>query len=91
MIQLHDGYFPNDFLLISYLGYILVRSCEQSFFCRKKQLNDENHAQGTHSAKMGADSLAENTPKNIWPTCQIGQNVWDIVEKSLHGAAVVRG
>ena len=43
-------------------------------FCRKK-MNDGNHGQGTHNAKMGADSLAENTPyttKCIRPIFLIG-------------------
>ena len=67
-----DGYFPNSFWPISYLGYILVRSENQSFLW-KKQLNDGNHEQGTHSAKMGADSSSAentpNTPKFIRPIC----------------------
>ena len=53
----------------------------------KDNRNDENHEQGTQSAIMGADSLAENTPnspKFIWLICPIGPKVWDIVEKRLH-------
>ena len=34
-------------------------------FLLKKQLKDVNHGQRTHSAKIGAESLAENTPKCI--------------------------
>ena len=43
----------------------------------------------THKLKlpeMGADSLAENTSN----TSKFGQKVWDIVEKMLHWASVVR-
>ena len=45
--------------------------------------NDGNRGQGTHSAKMGAYSSAENTPNNpifIWPNCPIGSKVWDVVQ-----------
>ena len=44
------------------------------------------NVQGTHSTRMGADSLAENTtnaPKLIRPT-------WDFDEKRLHLVSVVR-
>ena len=61
----------------------------QSFLWKKNQLNDGNHGQGTHSAKMGTDSSAKNTPKFIRIICQIVQKVWDIVEKRLHRASVV--
>ena len=53
-----------------------------------------NQEQGTHSEKMCADSLAKNTlntQRFIWPICPIGSKVWDIVEKRLHRASVVRG
>ena len=52
----------------------------------------ENHGHGTHSAKMGADSLAENTsntPKLIWPIRPNGPKVWDVVEKRHHWASIV--
>ena len=42
-----------------------------------------HNEQGTYSAKMGADSFAENTQiilKSIWLICPIGPKVWDIVE-----------
>ena len=32
-------------------------------------MNNGKHGQGTHSAKMGADSLAENAPVNICLIC----------------------
>ena len=55
-------------------------------FLWKKQLNDGNHEQGTHSAKMGADSSSAentpNTPKFIRPICP---KVWDIVKKGFIG------
>ena len=64
------------------------------FFLCKKQLNDGNHGQGAHSAKMGADSLAENNPnisKKSRLICPIGPNLWNIVEKRLHQTSVIRG
>ena len=51
--------------IIVYQYHIWVRSEKQSF-CEKK-LNVENHGQGTHIAKMGADTLAESTTKFILP------------------------
>ena len=76
-----DGYFPNSLQPLLYLGYIWV------FVKKNQQQNDGNHGQGTHSAKMGADSSAKNTPnvpKVIRPICPIGPKVWNIVEKRLH-------
>ena len=35
---------------------IWVRSEKQRFFCRKQTLNDRNHGQEYHSAKLGGDS-----------------------------------
>ena len=52
------------------------------------------HSQGTHSSKIGADSSAENTPNTPECICQIvcpSPKVWDIDEKRLHWASVVRG
>ena len=56
-------------------------SRKQSFLVEKKnkQQNDRNHGQGTHSAKIGADSLAENTPNSIWPIYPISLKVWDVI------------
>ena len=88
-LRMHDGYFPYSFRTMSYLGFISVRSEKQSFY-GKKQLNYGNHGQGTHSAKMGADSSAKNIPKFIRTICQIGQKVWDIVEKKLHWTSIAR-
>ena len=51
-------------------------------------MNDGNHGQGTHSAKMRTASSAENTPKFIR---QSAQKVWNIVEKRPHRASVVCG
>ena len=62
----------------------------QRVFFRKKQLN--NYGQGTHSAKIGVDSLDENTPntsKIIQPIFPIGRKVLDIVQKRLHKASLV--
>ena len=59
----------------------------------QKQLNDGDHGQGTHSSKMGTDTLAKNTQnavKQFWMICPIGPKVWDIIEKRLHRASVVR-
>ena len=44
---------------ISYLGYVSI----SKFFLLLKQLSYGNHEQGTHSAKMCADSLAKKYPK----------------------------
>ena len=47
----------------------------------------------THCAKKDADSTAKNTPntpKFIWPILPFGPKVWDINEKRLHRASVVR-
>ena len=58
---------------------------EKQFFLWKKQLKERG--------AVGADSLAEsttNTPNFIWPICPICPKVWDIVEKRLHQASVVR-
>ena len=32
-----------------------------------------------------------DTQRFFWQICQIGTKVWDIVEKRLHGASIVRG
>ena len=42
--------------------------------------------QGTHSTEMGADELAENTPKFVCPCPKIS----DFDEKRLHWASVIR-
>ena len=65
-------------------------------FCRKKELNDGKHGQGTHSAKKGADSSAvnsQNTPKSlkfIRPIDPIGPKIWDILKKGLYWVSVIR-
>ena len=46
-------------------------------------MNNGKHGQGNHCTKMGADSLAENTPKFIRPICTIGSEVWGIVKKGF--------
>ena len=59
---------PNKCLVFGYKGIIC---------CRNNSILIENrsngkHEQGTHSIKMGADKLAENTPnvpKSICPNC----------------------
>ena len=75
----HDGYLPKHFWPKSYLGFL-----KSKVFCRKKQSNDRNHGKATHSAKMGGDSLAENTsddtPKFIRPICPFGPKAWDIIK-----------
>ena len=65
---MHHCYFPNSVGPISYLGYKYIHvfgfgQKGKVFFVEKTtvELNDRNHGQGTHSAKMGADNLAENT------------------------------
>ena len=47
---------------------------------------------GKNSAKIGgdADCLAQNTQKKFHPIFRIGPKIWDIVEKRLHWASVVR-
>jgi hypothetical protein len=45
---------------------------------------------GLTIAKMGANSLDENTPKFIQPICPIDLKVWNIVKKRLHQASAVR-
>ena len=63
---------------------------------------NEKHGQGTHSTKMGADKLAQNTPnasEGLWLrwsgplSAQIvcpSPKIWDIDEKRLYLASVVR-
>ena len=50
----------------------------------EKQLND-----GNHIAKMGADSLAKNTPNTPTIIRQIYTKDWEIVEKRVHRASVI--
>ena len=67
------GYFPNSLRPISYLRYILVRSEKQSFLW-KKQLNDRNHEQGTHRAKMGTDySIVKDSSADLGVNSKIVQ------------------
>ena len=67
---MHDGYISISQICQYHIWDVLtiwVRSEKQSVVW-KKQLNDGNHGQRTHSVKIGADSLAEitpNTPKFI--------------------------
>ena len=66
---------PNKYLGFGYKGLN---------FCRK-------HGQGTNSTKISADKLAKNSPsapKFIRPNCL---KVWDLEEKRLHWASIVRG
>ena len=44
-----------------------------------------------HSAKIGVDSLDENTPNTsrIRSICPIGRKACDIVQKRLHQASIV--
>ena len=49
------------------------------------------HGQGTHCTKMGADSLAENTPNLSAQFVCLSPKVWYFDEKRLHWASVVRG
>ena len=61
-----------------------IKDC--SFFV--KLLINGKHGQGTHSIKMGANGLAENTqnaPKFICPIPKF----WDFDEKRLHWVSVV--
>ena len=48
------------------------------------------HGQGTHCTKMGADSLAENTPNAPEFIC-LSPKVLDSNDKRLHWMSVVRG
>ena len=48
------------------------------------------HGHGTHSTKIGADKLAQNTPNAPKLICP-SPKVWDFDEKRLHWASVVRG
>ena len=58
--------------------------------CEKTQLSDGNHEQGTHSVKMGANSLAENT-QNTPKSVQLAhQFCICIVKNRLHWASLVR-
>ena len=60
-------------------------------------MNNGKHGQGTHITKMGAESLAENTPndpKFICPIClpnlsAQAQKFWISMKKRLHWASVV--
>ena len=47
------------------------------------------HRQGTHSTKMGADKLAKNSPNAQKLICP-SPKIWDLDEKRLHWASVVR-
>ena len=79
----------SQILLIQYqIWDVFGLGLKSKVFCRKK---NENYRPGTHSAKMGADSLAKNNPKFIRPICPIGPKVWDIIEKRLHRVSVFRG
>ena len=52
-------------------------------------MNDGSH----DNAKCQISSSAENTqsiPKFIPPICSIGPKVWDIIEKELYRASIVR-
>ena len=61
---------------------IFVLGQKNKGFLQKKQLNDGNHGQSTHSAKMRDDRSAENTTntlKFIRPICHpIGPKVTDV-------------
>ena len=52
-------------------------------------MNNGKNGQGTHCAKMVADSSAENTPNAPEFICT-SPNVLDCNEKRLHGASIVR-
>ena len=57
-------------------------------------MNIGKHGQGTHCAKMGADSSAENTPNApefICPICLPNSKSSRFQWKRLHWASVVRG
>ena len=56
---------------------------------QKKWLINGKHGQGTHSTKMGDDSSAKNTPNAPEFVCP-NPKVWDLNEKRLHWASVVR-
>ena len=61
-------------------------------FYNGKSINGK-HRQRTHSTKMVADELAENTPNALNLSAQIFcpyPNVWDFDEKRLHWASLVR-
>ena len=56
-------------------------------------MNNGKHGQGTHCTKMGADSLAENTPNSHNLSAQFvcpSPKVLDLNEKRLHWASVVQ-
>ena len=46
------------------------------------------HGHGTHSTKIGADKLAQNTPNAPKLICP-SPKVWDFDEKRLHWAFIV--
>ena len=58
-------------------------------------MNNGKHGQGTHSTKMGADSLAENTPnasKHFSPKCLPKPKSWNFLKKALSlWVTIVRG
>ena len=49
------------------------------------------HGQGTHCTKMGADSLAENTPEFICPICLPKPKNYGFQWKKASLGSVVRG
>ena len=58
-------------------------------FCRKKNLNDGNHEQGTDSAKMGVNNSAKipeyPAPKFFVRSAQLAQNFRTLLKKASLG------
>ena len=44
----------------------------------------KNQGLGGYSDKMCAESATKNTLQSIWPSCPIGQIIWDTLEKVRH-------
>ena len=54
---------------------------------------NRKYGQGTHRPQMGSDKSAENTPKAPKISAQIvgpSSKVWDLDEKRIHWASIVR-
>ena len=71
----HDGYFPSSLCPISYSGYFWVSSEKQRFKVEKTT--------EVHSAKKGADSLAENTQNLFGRSAQLAQKFGVLFKKGF--------
>ena len=72
--------------LITQIQMNISLECMKSFFCRKNSWLIQNQGLGRHRDKVSPKSATkntENTPQFIWQVWEIGQNIWDVLEKTL--------